>query len=208
VPVAAAALAAFAFGQWRPAVNDVRKVQDDPATEAAYYAPLNAFLAAHPGAYRTEIPFTRAHWEAAYVARHHALARGWQRQLDTVRNPLFYGDAPLTPATYERWLHDNAVRYVALPDATLDSSSDGERGLIEGRPPYLRPVWRSPHWRVFEVDHPAPLRVAWSPYWKATNACVERDGDWTRVTARRPGPIRLHIDFAPGRAFSHGARCG
>jgi hypothetical protein len=53
----------------------------------------------------------------------------------------------------------------------------------------------------------ATVRVAWSPYWRAAGACVERDGDWTRVITRRPGPMRLTMDFAPGRVVSHGRRC-
>jgi hypothetical protein len=54
----------------------------------------------------------------------------------------------------------------------------------------------------------ATVRVAWSPYWRAAGACVQRDGDWTRLLARRPGDLRLSMDFAPGRVVSHGRRCG
>jgi hypothetical protein len=206
-------LAAFAYGQWRPAINDVKKVDGDPAATAAYYAPLNAFLEGRPGAYRTEIPFTRAHWEAAVVAPRHALARGWQRQLDVARNPLFYG-ATLDATTYGRWLSDNAVRYVALPDATLDVSSEAEGHLIEHGLPYLRPVWSSAHWRVYEntlphsagpvesLDGPdlrvtgaGVVKVRWSPYWRADHACVERAGDWTRVT----GAATLNVDMRGDR---------
>ena len=43
------------------------------------------------------------------------LARGWLRQLDTGRNPIFY-KGELNPVTYASWLTENAVRYVALPD--------------------------------------------------------------------------------------------
>jgi hypothetical protein len=61
------------------------------------------------------------------------------------------------------------------------------------------------------VDRPgeATVRVAWSPYWRAdAGACVERAGEWTRVTARRPGAVRLRMDFAPSRILSRGRRCG
>ena len=54
----------------------------------------------------------------------------------------------------------------------------------------------------------ATVRVAWSPYWRAAGACVQRDGDWTRVLARRPGQLRLTMDLAPDRVVSHGRRCG
>ena len=62
--------------------------------------------------------------------------------------------------------------------------------------------------RLF-VERPgsATVRVAWSPYWLASGACLERDGDWTRVIARRPGALRLTMDFSPARVISHGRRC-
>jgi hypothetical protein len=221
-PAVAAVLAAIAYGQWRPAINDVKKVHGDPAAAASYYEPLNDFLDRHPGAYRVEIPFTRAHWEAAEVAPRHVLARGWQRQLDVARNPLFYGRAPLDAASYETWLRDNGVRYVALPDATLDVSSTKEGALIARGLPYLEPVHATEHWRVYELADARPVdltidfsrpgsrvvRVAWSPYWRATNACVERAGDWTRVTADRPGTVALDIDFSLARVVGRGRRCG
>ena len=64
-----------------------------------------------------EVPLTRNHWEATYLAQDYPLARGWHRQLDRKVNPLFYDTTqPLTAARYERWLRENAVRWVALPD--------------------------------------------------------------------------------------------
>jgi hypothetical protein len=53
----------------------------------------------------------------------------------------------------------------------------------------------------------AVVRVSWSPYWRAYGGCVERSGDWTRVIARRPGTLRMAIDFSPARMFDHGRRC-
>jgi hypothetical protein len=53
----------------------------------------------------------------------------------------------------------------------------------------------------------AVVRVSWTPYWRAFGGCVERAGDWTRVTARRPGTLRLAIDFSPERIIEHGRRC-
>ena len=62
-----------------------------------------------------------------------------------------------TATTYRAWLDEHAVAYVAVPDVPLDYSARGEAKLIAGRPPYLRPVWRGAHWRVFAVRRPAPL---------------------------------------------------
>ncbi|MBV9213746.1 MAG: hypothetical protein JOZ25_08895 [Actinobacteria bacterium] len=237
--LAAALLAALAVWQWSPAVRDVRKAYEDPSTRAAYYTPLIRALGRldQRGA-RVEIPFTRGHWEAAEVAPHFPLARGWERQSDIARNGLFYGGV-LNPVTYAAWLTEHGVALVALADAKPDYSSYTERGLIESGLPYLRPVWRSRHWRVYRVTLPHPMvvprgdaaltlssltvdhvtlrvqrpgvatvRVEWSPYWRSPSACVERDGEWTKLLARRAGTVRMRMSFTLDRVFSHGRRCG
>ncbi|MGN6188869.1 MAG: hypothetical protein ACTHOE_08220 [Conexibacter sp.] len=225
--------------QLGPAIRDVHTAQGDPSVHAAYYAPLLAELRAgnaDGAAGRLEIPFTKVHWEARWVAPHVPLARGWERQLDRKVNALFYADAPLTPARYRAWLDRMAVRWIAVPDVPLDYSARAEAALIARGLPYLRAVWRSPHWRLYEVrnsarlaDTPARvlsattdalalaaprtgairLRVRWSPYWAVTNgdACVERDGDWTRLRVRAPGTVTLAMRFSPPRVGAHAARC-
>ena len=87
---------------------------------------------AKPGE-RLEVPLTRNHWEATYLAQDYPLARGWHRQLDRKVNPLFYDrEHPLTRRATERWLRENAVRWVALPTAPLDFSARIERELLLG----------------------------------------------------------------------------
>jgi len=233
-----ALLGALAFWQWSPAVRDIYKAIDDPVAQASYFDPLREYLRLLPDQRRIEIPFTFGHWEGAEVASEAPLARGWLRQLDTGRHPIFYGDG-LNELTYASWLSENAIRYVALPDAKPDSSSYRERALIEsGRLPYLRLRKRFDHWRIYEVTLPAPLvipdgdanialeqlgsdrvllrvrrpgsalvRVRWTPYWLAKGGCVERAGDWTRVTARKPGFLALVIRFSPERIVQRGRRC-
>lgn len=233
--------------QWNAAVADVAVTVDDPSVHAAYYAPLLAELGrlgatGGAGAGRLEIPFTRVHWEARWAAPAIPLARGWERQLDVARNAVFYTDggreaAPLTAARYRAWLRASAVSWVALPDVPLDFSAQPEARLIGRGLPYLRPVWRSAHWRLYAVADPVPLadpparvlrqgtdllvlaspraatvtlRVRWTPYWAvvAGSACVERAGDWTRLRVRRPGTVRLATRFAPARIGANAARCG
>jgi hypothetical protein len=230
-------LAALAFWQWSPAVRDIYKAVDDPVAQASYFDPLREYLALIGDQRRIEIPFTFGHWEGAEVATEAPLARGWLRQLDTGRHPIFYGDG-LNRVTYASWLSENAVRYVALPDAKPDASSYRERALIESGLPYLRLRKVFDHWRIYEVTLPHPLvisqgdanilveqlgsdrvllrveqpgeavvRVRWTPYWLAKGGCVEPDGAWTRVIAPEAGFLELVTRFAPERVFQRGRRC-
>jgi MFS family permease len=237
-PLILAALALpLLYWQWNAPVRDWIRAHGDPSIHASYYKPLLGFLGrGHGDPFRVEIPFTANHWESARVAPHLPLARGWERQLDKKYNGLFY-TAKLDPARYRRWLDDNAVRYVALPDARLDGSAVQEAALLRtSRPGWLRPVWSAEHWRVFEVtgakpladgarvtklgpdsvelvaDRPATvrLRVHFTPYWAIAggDGCVSRTaGDWTQVRVRRPGTLRIVTRFAPLRVISRGPRC-
>ena len=236
--VALAAVAVpLVWWQWAPAVRETVKAVGDPAVNTAYFTPLIDFLDrtdSREG--RIEIPFTRTHWEAARVAPHYQLARGWERQLDVKDNGLFYRGT-LTPQRYRRWLDLYGVRYVALSDAKLDYSAKAEASLIRGGLPYLRPVWSNANWRVYRVSRPEPLatgaaslrdldpdsfrleatragealvRVRFTPYWKITSGtgCIsESPGGLTRVKLLRPGPVGVTASFALGRLLSRGPRC-
>ena len=153
------ALAGGLYWQVTASVNQIARSVGDPSTASTYFAPVSAWLRDHDGgAARVEVPPTANHWESAYLAPGFELARGWLRQLDTTRDDIFYSDEePLTERSYRAWLHENAIRYVALPDAPLDYSSAAERRLILRDPPYLEPRWSDAHWRVYEVRDPAPL---------------------------------------------------
>ena len=165
---------------------------------------------------RVEVVPLRDHGEAAHVAPVVPLARGWSRQIDTDRNPLFYA-GPLDAREYERWLRDNAVDAVALgPTARADGGGRQERALLlVGSVRGLVPAWSDDEWRVWRfvdaepvagapvevldtdrttvrlrADGPADvdLRVHWSRWLSVTGpACVERDGDGTRIRFSGPG---------------------
>lgn len=228
------------YWQWTAPVRDWVHGSGDPSVHAAYYTGVLAFLERDPDAaartFRVEVPFTTNHWESRWIGERLPLARGWERQLDIKVNGVFYAGT-LTPARYQRWLQATGVRYVALPDVDLDGSAEQEARLLRAGLPYLRPVWRDAHWRVFRVrrptalvrgagtltrmgtqslelvaDRPGPLvlRVRWTPYWKVQGGagCVSRaPGDWTRVDARRGGPLRIGISFTPLRIMATGRRC-
>ncbi|HWH95265.1 MAG TPA: hypothetical protein VNT03_15500, partial [Baekduia sp.] len=234
------------YWQLSAPIDDVWRARSDASVHASYYDGLLRFLdgrRAAEGPFRIEIPFTDNHWESARVAGGRRkgggfpLARGWERQLDRKVNGLFYDDAPLTPERYRRWLDENAVRYVALADAPVDYSAAAEARLVrDGGAPYLRPVFRDDHWRVFAVDRPAPLasggarvtaidddrvdlvapragavalRVRYTPYWHITRGrgCVRKDGDWTVLQLAAPGPVRISAGFAIGRIGATSPRC-
>jgi hypothetical protein len=234
----AATLAAVAgiliWTGWGP-VRESAGVSGDPSTQAAYYLPLERFLARHGGVLvRVEVPFTHSHWEAALLAPDHPLARGWERQLDTRYDPLFFGGR-LTAARYVAWLRADAVSYVALPDVRLDGSSDREAELIRAGQPFLREVLRTAHWRVFAVlgspptaSAPATLialghdsfalrfsrpgsslvRVHYTRYWTASGACLsEGAGGWTDVSVRSAGVVRVSARFSLSRALGLASGC-
>jgi hypothetical protein len=221
---------------WGPA-RETAAVAGSPATEASYYVPVERFFAGLPGGpVRVEVPLTRSHWEAALLAPHVALARGWEKQLEERYDaPLL--SAGLTPAAYRSWLRAQAVAYVALPDVSLDPSSAREGRLIEAGLPYLREVFASRHWRIFRVLGATPLvsgpaalaslghdsfsllarapgralvRVHYTRYWTVTHGrgCVARGpGGWTYVDAATAGTVAVAARFSLARAFGSGGRC-
>lgn len=210
------------WGAVRRDVHDAIAPAYAPSTREAFYAPLVEEIQrrSRQEPVRVEIPLTATHYEALWVARRVSIARGWLRQLDRAHNPLFY-DGRLTAARYGRWLRHNGVSWVALPAAPLDHSARQEGRIISSRPAYLRPVWRSPDWRLFrvagspgltsgpgrlarldadefvlDVHRPGTVlvRLRHNRYWHvaAGDACVSRtSGGWTAVQAARPGTVAL-----------------
>lgn len=171
--------------QGYPAVDGIAFAASDPSTKPAYYEPMIDFIEAEEGPIgRVEIPFTFRHWETAYAAPHLLLARGWERQLDIAYNKLFYED--LTVVEYQRWLRDNAVAYIALPDVRLDDSSLVERDILLADQPFLTEVWRNDHWRVWKVD--GFMGIARGP---AT--LVELSPDRMVLDVHAPGDVLVRV---------------
>lgn len=109
---------------------------------------------------RVEVVPTQSHREASSLAPHVNLARGWNRQADAERNPLFYDDVPLTAASYRAWLDRWAVSYVFLPASDLDPAAAEESTLIAGGLSYLREVWSGGGGHLYAVRSPHPLADA------------------------------------------------
>lgn len=163
-PVALAALL-LAVCWWQPpvVVADVRDI-GNPTADAAYFAPLRDRLAQERMIGRLEIPPTRDYWEAAYLGDI-PLARGWLRQADIDRNPVFFTTVPgasgtgvaLTADSYHAWLSEQAVQFVAVPSAELAWPGRAEAALIATGLPYLNPIWSDAHWRLYSVLFPEPI---------------------------------------------------
>ncbi|WP_236049882.1 hypothetical protein [Paractinoplanes ovalisporus] len=150
---------------WQPPVvtGDIRDI-GNPTADAAYFRPLLDRLAQERLTGRVEIPATRDYWEAAHMADI-PLARGWLRQADIDRNPLFFTTipgatgtgVPLTADTYRAWLDELAVQFVAVPDTELTWSGRPEAALVTAGLPYLTEIWSSPDWHLYSVTNPRPL---------------------------------------------------
>jgi hypothetical protein len=234
--VAAVAVAVAAWAVWMAwgPVRETSKVSGDESTNVAYYEPVKQFFAGRPA--RVEVPLTRSRSEAELLAPSVSLARGWEKQLDERYDHVLLSSG-LNPASYKRWLDENAVSFVALPDAPLDSSSAAEGRLIRAGLPYLREIFSSRHWRVFAVAAATPLvsgpggvialghsrvqlfafapgrllvRVRYSRYLTVSRGegCVARaPGGWTEVFARAPGRVTVRAMFSLSAAFGSRPAC-
>jgi hypothetical protein len=179
------------------------------------------------GSRRAEVVATRDHRESGAVAERVPLARGWARQIDEVRNPLFY-DGSLGAASYRSWLLDNAVDAVAVPrDATLDFGSTAEAKLVlAGAVSGLEEFWQDKDWRLYKVlgahpiasapavvvsstreslvvrsDVPAEVRLSlqWSRWLTVSgDGCLLRRGDGVLLRIRKPGTVTVSSSFRPG----------
>ncbi|GHD56676.1 MFS transporter [Streptomyces mirabilis] len=139
---------------------------------------------------RVEVVPARSHREASALAPYVNLARGWNRQADMERNPLFYDDT-LNSANYHEWLQRWAVHYVVLPKGEPDGDGgERERQLVQRGMPYLRQIWGDANWQLFSVTDPTPL--ADPP------AVVDRaeQGELT-IEVKKAGRVLIRIPYSP-----------
>ena len=207
----AVALTVFVVPPLQPDdVTAIGSASNDPD----YYTAVVDELQTLPLSGRVEIPPTLQRWESVYVAESIPLARGWMTQLDAGYDGLFFDDG-LNANSYYRWLRQNAVQYVAVPDAELAQAGESERNLIGAGLPYLRPIWSTDHWTVYGVANPTStvagatlvsqdavsvtfrtdqasdvrVRIRWSRWLTLAgpDGCLRRSGDWTGVRVTQPG---------------------
>ena len=204
-------------------ITEVRE-RGDPALSAEYYAPLLDQLVARGTTGPVEVVPTQRRGEAALVAPVVAIARGWSRQADIGRNSIFY-DGTLNADTYQEWLDDNAISYVAVSNGPYDWAAPDEANLVRSGLPYLRAVWSNQTWTLYAVTNPRPVisapgrviardpvsvtvslpepgeyvvRVRWSRYLSATDGCMQPAADgWSMIVAERAGTVKIEGSLAP-----------
>jgi hypothetical protein len=207
----------------------------DPSAAAAYWQPVTRFLHERLGpSYRVEAVDTAGHWEAVYLPQAGIpIARGWFRQDDFPQNELLY--VKLGAQKYLNWLHALGIRYVVLTDAPLDYSARGEARLLRSGRSGLEPVLESAHATIYSVPKPqgivsgAPgarvthfgastitvdlphrgkyrVAVRYSPYWRATGACIDQLADgMLGLDVKRGGIVKIAFVLTATRALSAGA---
>jgi hypothetical protein len=204
-------------------ITEIRE-RGDPALSAEFYAPLLDQLIARGVDGPIEVIPTQRRGEAAAVAPVIPIARGWLRQVDIERNPIFY-DGTLNPETYRAWLDDNAISHVAISNGPYDWSAPDEAALVRGGLPYLQAVWWDRTWTLYAVANPRPVisppaqivardavsltvslpepgeyvvRVRWSRYLTTSNGCVQPTGDgWSMIVVEQPGTAKIAGSLAP-----------
>jgi len=204
-------------------ITEVRE-RRDPALSAEFYAPLLEQLAARGVTGPIEVVPTLRRGEAAFVAPVVPIARGWARQVDIGRNPIFF-DGTLNANTYQKWLDDNAISYVAISNGAHEWAATDEATLVRHGLPYLQAVWSDRTWTLYAVTNPRPVisspgqviardpvsltvsvpepakyvvRVRWSRYLTASNGCMQpAENGWSAVVVEHPGTVKIEGSLTP-----------
>ncbi|HEY0889426.1 MAG TPA: MFS transporter [Nocardioides sp.] len=190
-PLLALALVMSLCWQVGVAARDVLTTAPDAAWSADTGRVVRALQERHARLGRVEVVPTRSHREAAALAPYVNLARGWNRQADAERHPLFYDpEVPLTADSYRAWLDRWAVRFVVLAPGTPDAAAVEEAALVAAGLPYLREVWSHEEWRIYEVAEPTALV-------SAPAQLVKFDEAELVLFVVRPATIRTRIPTSP-----------
>ena len=105
--------------------------------------------------------------------------------------PLY--DEALTAGDYHDWLRGNGVRWIAIPDVTLDHAGLIEQHLIDAAPGggirWLRPVWSNDDWRLFEVSDYVPIV-------DTPGELIEQAPDSLLIRTERPATITIRYRYS------------
>jgi hypothetical protein len=196
--VFAAAAISLVLIEWAPAAGALLGARN-PGVSRSYFAPLLGYLVPRDRPLgRVEVVPTAGHWESVYVALRLPLARGWERQLDTADNPIFYNPGRLNDRSYLAWLEHNGVRFVALSNAPLDYIAGPEAHLVRSGVPGLPLVWSNANWRVYKVAR-GPGIVS-----GAGGELLSEQSSTVVLAARRPGALLLRVHYSPNWTVTSG----
>jgi len=233
LPVPLLLVAVVVAGQWtaRDPWRDLHQTSALATEHAAAHRLLGILGGLGPLTGRVEVVPFLDHGEADVVVQRALLARGWERQLDTVRAAPLYRPS-LTAAKYVGWLRAHHVEYVALGRHRHDWSARSELRLLAGPVAGLHVAYADGEWTVWSVEDspavvsgagravhlgrasiviaadgtgPVHVDVPWSRWLTVgPGACVRRDGTGVAVVPAHPGTYALTSSY--GAAFS-GRRC-
>ncbi|MFD8059863.1 MFS transporter [Streptomyces cyaneofuscatus] len=180
-------------------VDDIVRTTPD-ASWARSLAPLvNQLQQVGAERGRVEVVPASSHREASALATYN-LARGWNRQADMKRNPLFYDDT-LDAVNYRQWLDRWAVHYVVLPTGRPDGGAERETELVGKGLSYLREIWSDENWKLYRVLEPTPLADPPATVEKAgANELTIRVESAGRVLIRIPHSRWLAVVDEQGKA--------
>nr|WP_137988786.1 MFS transporter [Streptomyces vilmorinianum] len=174
-------------------VDDIIRTAPD-ASWAREVAPLiNQLQVRGAEKARVEVVPASSHRESSALTPYINLARGWNRQADMERNPLFYDDT-LNAVNYQDWLDRWAVHYVVLPTGVPDSGAEREAELVGDGLPYLKQVWSDANWRLYEVENPTPLA---NPPAKVRQARANE----VVIEVDTPGRVLIRVPYSPWLAL-------
>ncbi len=132
---------------------------DQPSASRSYYDSLITQLRGLPDRhnYRLEVVGDPHIHTAAYALLGHiALAGGYETQEQNALNHILNDPAHLNPTSYQVWLNNSAVGYVALDRARTQDYA--EYTLVSTtRLPYLTEISRSRRWVLYKVRDATPI---------------------------------------------------
>lgn len=185
-------LAFLALGAWQVVapIGDLMSTVPTPPTPLRAGPVIDELHRVGADRGRIEVVPLRSHWESSAIAPYVDLARGWNRQADVARNPLFYTDTPLTPEAYHQWLQRWAVGYVLLPPDQPDDAAVEEARIVANGNSWLKPVWQGDQWRLYQVTDAIPLVDPPATVTQANPAIMT-------VQVTEPGRVLVRVPWSP-----------
>ena len=233
LPVPLLVVAVVVAGQWtaRDPWRDLHETSALATEHAAAHRLVAILDGLGPLTGRIEVVPFLDHGEADVVTGPALLARGWERQVDTVRAAPLYRSR-LTGPEYVDWLRAHSVQYVALGRHRHDWSARSELRLLGTGVAGLAVVHADDEWTVWSVTGSPPVvggaghalrlgrgsivvaadgtgpvlvDVPWSRWLTVSaGACVRRDGSGVAVVPSHAGTFVLTSSY--GAPFS-GRHC-